>query len=138
VLSQILTSKKLPEIRANFVVWVDQNPQEGFNIFNQIKTPTQTTILVQLLSTAELAEWLQKYKNLFTDPTATLIFITNMSRKEGNAWNDIAGIEGLREIRKYSQDTPVFFYIGDVGKANKKMIENKVDTRDVLVGSSPK
>ena len=57
--------------------------------------PTETTILVQLVSTEELAQWLKKNKYLFNEPTANLIFISNMTRKEGNTWNEIAGIQGL-------------------------------------------
>lgn len=33
---------------------------------------------------------------------------------------------------------PVFFYIGNVDKANEKLLENKVDTKNVLVGNSGK
>ena len=43
-----------------------------------------------------------------------MLFITNMSRKEGDDWNGFAGIEGLQEIRKYSAKAQVFFFIGNV------------------------
>lgn len=93
------TEKKMPAIKDNFVVWIDDKPKEGKLIFDKFDLVMDSTILIQLLSTEELRKWLEKNKGLFTDPTANLIFITNMTRKEGNALNGLAGIEGLREIR---------------------------------------
>jgi len=52
--------------------------------------------LKQLLSTEELKEWLSKHADLLNDPTAKVIFVTNMSRKENGTWNDLAGIEGYK------------------------------------------
>lgn len=82
-LKQIESSRTLPEIKANFVVWIDDDPTEGQLIYQKIKLPLETTILVQLLSTQELIDWLKKNANLFHDPTANLIFISDMTRKEG-------------------------------------------------------
>ncbi len=73
----------MPEVYANFVLWIDDKPKEGRKIFDMIEITNQTTILIQLLSTQDLANWLQKYKSLLEDPTAKIIFITNMTRKEG-------------------------------------------------------
>lgn len=50
-------------------------------IYNKIKSPSETTIFEQLSSTAALNVWLEKNKQLFTDETAKIIFITNMTRK---------------------------------------------------------
>jgi len=55
----------------------------------------ETTMLVQILSTAELKGWLKQNNFLFQDKTANLIFITNMSRVENGKFNEYAGIEGL-------------------------------------------
>jgi hypothetical protein len=35
-----MTSKKLPEIKANFIVWVDDKTKEGKLIFDKINMPT--------------------------------------------------------------------------------------------------
>ena len=50
-LKQIMTSKKLPSIKANLLIWIDDKPKEGAKIFNLIKVPRETVMLIQLLST---------------------------------------------------------------------------------------
>ena len=60
-----------------------------------------------------------------------------MTRKEGNVWNEKAGIESLYEIRKFRKDINVFFYVGDINKANQKLIDNQVYDDNILVGESP-
>jgi len=75
---------------------------------------------------------------LFTDPTANLIFVTNMTRMEGVKLNEFAGIEGLREIRKYDEKKSVFFYVGDENKAMNKFKEKKVSLGEVIIGVNAK
>lgn len=82
-LQEVVTSKQLPGVRANFVIWIDDKPEEPTAIFKKIKTPSESTIFKQLSSTAELNAWLEKNKELFSDETANIIFITNMTRMEG-------------------------------------------------------
>ena len=78
-------------------MWVDDKPAEGTKIFNSISITKVSAMLVQLLSTQELKQWLKtKGQYLLKDSTAKVIFITNMSRKEGDEFNPIAGIEGLK------------------------------------------
>lgn len=52
----------------------------------------ETTILIQIFSTAELKTWLMRNEFLFKDKTANLIFITNMTRVENGFYNEYAGI----------------------------------------------
>lgn len=80
-LEEVLTSKQLPGVRANFVVWIDDKPQEPLAIYNKIKTPSETTVFQQLSSTAALKAWLETNAALFSDETAKIIFITNMTRE---------------------------------------------------------
>jgi hypothetical protein len=47
-------------------------------------------------------------------------------------------VEALREIRKYDPMKPVFFYIGDIDKTKKKLVDNGIDLKDVTVGNTPK
>jgi hypothetical protein len=52
MLQQIMTSKKLPVVKANFIVWVDNyKPEEGKKIFESVKMPGETSLLVQLGTT---------------------------------------------------------------------------------------
>jgi hypothetical protein len=44
----------------------------------------------------------------------------------------------LKEIRNHHPTIPVFFYIGDIPKANKKLADNKVDLSNIMVGKSAK
>jgi hypothetical protein len=48
----------MPEVYANFVLWIDNKPEEGRKIFDMIEITNQTTILIQLLSTQDLINWL--------------------------------------------------------------------------------
>ena len=122
-------------IQANFLLWIDDNPKEGKQIYDKIKIPKETTILIQLLSTDELKKWLQKNEKLFKDKSANFIIISDMTRKEGEKYNEIAGIEGLREIRKYDENIPIFFYIGDKAKTQKKCVSNEVDMTKITIGN---
>lgn len=72
------------------------------------------------------------------DPETNVIFVTNMSRKEGNDWNGLAGIEGLKQIRKLKPKAPIFFYIGDINKTIEKFNQNNITLEDVKIGNSPK
>ena len=61
-----------------------------------------------------------------------------MSRKQGNNWNGYAGIDALKEIRKYKPNVPIFFYIGDVNKTLEKFKEKNCDLEGVQIGNNPK
>jgi hypothetical protein len=116
----------MPEVYANFVLWIDNKPEEGRKIFDMIEITNQTTILIQLLSTQDLVNWLNNHKELLVDPTVRIIFITNMTRLEGpkkDIPNGIAGIESAILLRKASPHKiiPIFFYIGNVNLAYEKI-----------------
>ena len=58
-----------------------------------------------------------------------------MTRKEGENWNGLAGIEGLKKIRAFNATVPVFFFIGDMEAAQKKVNESKVDQANIKIGN---
>ena len=93
-LKHLKTLKKLPDVRANFLVWIDDKTKEGQTTYSNLEMQ-ETTMLIQILSTAELKLWLKQNHYLFQDKTANLIFITNMTRVENGKLNEYAGIEGL-------------------------------------------
>jgi hypothetical protein len=136
-LREIQTPRELPLIQANFLLWIDDNPEEGKQIYDKIEIPKETTILIQLLSTDELKKWLKKNEKLFKDKSANFIIISDMTRKEGEKYNEIAGIEGLREIRKYDENIPIFFYIWNMDKAIEKCKDNEVDMGKITIGAYP-
>jgi hypothetical protein len=86
-LDERVTSKLLPGIKANFVIWIDDKAKEGKAIFDSIQMPSETTIFEQLKSTADLRQWLARHKKLFSDQSANVIFVTNMTRKEEKGLN---------------------------------------------------
>lgn len=70
------------------------------------------------------------------DPTANVVFITNMTRIENQKPNYYAGIDGLKLIRQKHAKVPVFFYIGDKARAEASLKEKQVDRGNVFVGNS--
>lgn len=50
-LEEKLTSKRLPGIKANFVIWIDPNTKESRAIFDKLSLPGETTVFEQLKST---------------------------------------------------------------------------------------
>lgn len=132
-----VTSKLLPGIMANFIVWIDDKPKEGKAIFEKIILPEETTIFEQLQSTAELSRWLNRHARLFTDASANVLFVTNMTRKEEKGLNEQAGIEGVRLIRQVSKTVPIFFYIGNIEANRKKLTDSKVSLDRILIGNQP-
>ena len=60
-----------------------------------------------------------------------------MTRKEGEKWNDIAGVEGAHRIRKYSHKVPIFFYVGSIETARNKLADHKFSTANVLLADNP-
>jgi hypothetical protein len=57
-LEERVTSKRLPGIKANFVIWVDPNMKESRAIYEKLSLPGETTVFEQLKSTEELKAWL--------------------------------------------------------------------------------
>lgn len=54
-LEERVTSKNLPGIMANFVIWIDdKNPKEARAIFDKVQLPSETTVYEGLKSTSEL------------------------------------------------------------------------------------
>lgn len=76
-----MTSKVLPEIKGNFIIWIDNKMDEGRKIFESINLPKETCLLEQLTSNLELEQWLKRHSEIFSDKTANVMFLTNMTRK---------------------------------------------------------
>jgi hypothetical protein len=87
-----------------------------------------------LQSTAALKKWFEKHHPLLKDPSAKVIFVTNMSREENGSWNGYAGIDVLNEVRKYDAAAPILFYVGDKSKTMVKLKEKKVGMKGVDIG----
>lgn len=50
-MDEIETKRELPPSNANFIIWIDDKPNEGQFLFDMVTEFSQPTILVQLLST---------------------------------------------------------------------------------------
>jgi hypothetical protein len=103
-----------------------------------VQLPAETTVFEQLKSTYELEGWIGRHKDLFNDQSANLIFITNMTRQENNGVNEYAGIDAAKIIRQYSKTAPIFFYIGNIETAKKKLADKKMNMDKVFLGNAPK
>lgn len=51
--------------------------------------------------------------------------------------NEIAGVDAARLIRKYSENVPIFFYIGNVQAATNKLVASNLNLESIFIGSSP-
>ena len=60
-----------------------------------------------------------------------------MSRQEQNGFNEYAGIDAAKLIRQYSKTAPIFFYIGNVETARRKLDAKKMNMDKVFVGDNP-
>ena len=89
----------------------------------------------QIASTTQLEAWLKDQPKLIKDSNVNLVFITNMTRKEGKDLNGLAGIEGARKIREFLPIVPIFFYIGDMAAAKKKVNESQLDQTNIKIGN---
>lgn len=116
-----IEKEPLPKNEVNYILWVDDKTIEGKNIWSSFGNIRKSTVMKQLLSTAELEEWLINYKDLLSDPEIKVSMITNMTRKEGGKLNEIAGVEGIKLFRSYLPNSNVFLYIG-----NKKLAIEKL------------
>lgn len=55
-----------------------------------------------------------------------MIFITNMTRREGNGENNYAGIESLALARQRKKNIHAYFFIGNINVCYNKLKEKNV------------
>ncbi len=49
----------------------------------------------------------------------------------------MAGVDAARLIRQYSNEVPIFFYIGNTQAATNKLVASKLNLESIFIGSSP-
>lgn len=121
-------TRKMPESKTNYLIWVDNKLMEGQAIFNDIKAWQQSMVFIQLKSNKELEEWLDKHMEILYDDTANVVFISNMVR-DGNFY---AGVDAIDMIRRVNDETPIMIYVGDEAAARKNMVERKREPNNNL------
>jgi hypothetical protein len=70
----------MPESTAVFVLWVDDKTKEINQTWSALTKIKKNSVMVPLLSTEELRDWLISHKGLLDDVTADFVVITNMTR----------------------------------------------------------
>jgi hypothetical protein len=79
-------------MRTAIILWVDDKVKEGREIFRHIKMHKSSILLYQLLSTAQLVQWIKDHEKLLASQSCNIIMISNMRRIEEGKENTIAGI----------------------------------------------
>ena len=90
----------MEESIVNFVLWVDDKTIEGKAIWNKFQKIKKSTVMIQILSTKELQNWLTNHKNLLQSPETRISMISNMTRIEDGIKNEFAGIDAINVIRE--------------------------------------
>jgi hypothetical protein len=95
------------------VVWVDNNLEENFKYFEEIKfdIKLKNFDLIQLESNDHLKSWLNAYRHVLDMPGMKVHFITNMNRPP---MYQKEGIDTLEIIRSFDKTTPVVFFINGI------------------------
>jgi len=77
--------------------------------------------MIPLLSTEELKDWLHTHKTLLNDKTAEFVIVTNMSRMEKGVKNEEAGVEAIKEFKRFRPEGHILVYIGWVEGSIQKL-----------------
>ena len=75
--------KELTVAKTMMVLWVDDNPKQIQQIWDDLEVTGKSAVMIPFVSTEELVNWLTKSAKILEDPTAEFILITNMTR-----WDD--------------------------------------------------
>lgn len=89
-LPENLSSKQFPQTVSNFILWIDNDKSsEPEKIYKSITKFSDSTVLITFTSTEQLERWLkeEKAKNIFSDKSSNIAFLTNMTRFENNTKN---------------------------------------------------
>lgn len=89
----------MPDCKSLFILWVDDKTMEGKKMWESLVELQKTTVMIQLLSTEELAKWLSQNKQTLDDPSVEVVMITNMTRMEKGVKVDKAGIHSIQAFR---------------------------------------
>ena len=82
--------------------------------------------MIPLTSTYELQNWLGETEKTLVDNTTKFIMVTNMTRVEEGVENEEAGVEAIKEFKKFASEGQVFVYIHSVEKAIQKLKKHKL------------
>ncbi len=88
----------MPDCKSLFILWVDDKTMEGKKMWESLVELQKTTVMIQLLSTEELAKWLSQNKQTLDDPSVEVVMITNMTRMEKGVKVDKAGIHSIQDF----------------------------------------
>ena len=86
----------MPDSTALFLLWVDDKTKEVKETWGSLTSIKKNSVMVQLLSTEELKNWLNNNKTLLKDKTAEFVMVTNMTRVEKGVKNEEAGVEAIK------------------------------------------
>jgi hypothetical protein len=86
----------MPDSTALFLLWVDDKTKEVNQTWTSFTNIKKSSVMVPLLTTEELKNWLNKNKDLLSDKTAEFVMVTNMTRIEKGVKNEEAGVEAIK------------------------------------------
>jgi hypothetical protein len=134
-LEEVESAKEMPRATNNYVLWVDNKPNEGREIFNKfIEEFTHPSVLFQINSTQHLRQWVQQRQDIIKDADAKIVMVTNMVRPEDNGVpNFYAGVDAINLIRESLPDIPIAVYVRDTTASNKNLDEKQVPRKHLVV-----
>ena len=112
---------RMPDNTALFLLWVDDKMQEVNNKWGSLTSIKKNSVMIPLLSTEELKDWLNTHETLLNDKTAEFVMVTNMVRVEKGVRNQQAGVEAIKEFKRFRPEGHILVYIGWVEGSIQKL-----------------
>jgi hypothetical protein len=120
------------------LLWVDDKTLEGRKMWNSLKEIHKTAIMIQLMSTEELADWLKSSAKIVADLSIDMVMITNMTRVEKGAKKEEAGVEAIKAYRQFRQNGLAYVYVGWLDNALSRLQQHALPPSPTLqVSTSP-
>ncbi len=102
-------------------------------MFKHIRKFNGGVLLFQLLSTAQLIEWIDSYKSLIASQAVNIVMISNMRRIEDGKENTVAGIESVRIATSLIPNCKAILYIGSIENTKANLIKHQIDPDSLFI-----
>jgi len=77
----------LPDSPTWFLLWIDDKTIVAHDTWESLTNIKKNSVMIPLLSTEELKDWLNTHETLLNDKTAEFVMVTNMVRVEKGVRN---------------------------------------------------
>jgi len=122
----------MPNSKTMFLLWIDDKTTEAHATWESLKNIKKNSVMIPLLSTEELKDWLNTHKTLLNDKAAEFVMVTNMTRVEKGVKNEEAGAEAIKEFRKFIPVGHILVYIGWVEGTLQKLKKHQISINNTI------